>query len=372
MLKFAIKPLWVLRDHEDGEHLLPPLVPLLAAIHETGSLAKACEATGQSYRHAWGLLQEARQVFGAPLVASTRGRGALLTGLGEKLLWADKRIHARLGPTLEALASEIEAEIERASPDSRGVFRIHASHAFALTALRDFLARRHIPVEISYQGSSDALASLHNAGCDAAGFHVPIGDLEAAVLPLYGKWLKPEVHVLVTVVVRRQGIIVAPGNPRGITSIADLGHAGVRFVNRQPGSGTRILLDLLLARERLSETRIDGYDRSEYTHAAVAAHIASGMADAGLGVETAARQFHLGFVPLVNERYFLAMRREALESPMMERVLEAMRSKEFRAQIVKLQGLDPGPCGTVQEITEALPALATGARRGRRKAGTGA
>jgi len=368
MLKFAIKPLWVLRDHEDGEHLLPPLIPLLGAIHETGSLVRACGVTGQSYRHAWGLLQEARQVFGAPLVASTRGRGAALTGLGEKLLWADKRIHARLGPTLEALASEIEAELERASPDSRGVLRIHASHAFALTALRDFLARRHIVLEISYQGSSDALASLHHAGCDAAGFHVPIGELASAVLPLYGKWLKPGVHVLVNVVERRQGIIVAAGNPKDVTSIADLTRPAVRFVNRQPGSGTRILLDLLLAKGRLNESRIDGYDRYEYTHAAVAAHIASGMADAGLGVETAARQFHLDFVPLLNERYFLAVRREALESPLFERVLEAMRSREFRAQIVKLQGLDPGPCGMVQEVGDALPALLPRPRRARRKA----
>jgi molybdate transport repressor ModE-like protein len=363
VLKFAIKPLWVLRDHEDGEHLLQPLIPLLGAIHETGSLARACAVTGHSYRHAWGLLQEARQVFGAPLVASTRGRGAALTGLGDKLLWADKRINARLGPTLEALASEVEAELERESPDSRGVLRIHASHAFALTALRDFLARRHIPVEISYQGSSDALASLHHASCDAAGFHVPIGELASSVLPMYGKWLKPGVHVLVNVVERRQGIIVAAGNPKDITSVADLARPAVRFVNRQPGSGTRILLDLLLARERIPETRIEGYDRSEYTHAAVAAHIASGMADAGIGVETAARQFHLGFVPLVNERYFLALRREALESPMIERVLAAMRSREFRAQIVKLQGLDPGPCGKVQEVADALPELAARARR---------
>lgn len=363
MLKFAIRPQWVLRDHGDDEHLLPPLIPLLSAIHETGSLAEACKVAGHSYRHAWGLLQEARQVFGAPLVASIRGRGAKLTGLGERLLWADKRIHARLGPTLEALASEIEAEVERASPDSHGALRIHASHAFALTALRDFLARRHIAVEISYQGSSDALASLHHMGCDAAGFHVPVGELASAVLPLYGKWLKPDIHVLVNVVERRQGIIVASGNPKGITSITDLARPGIRFVNRQPGSGTRILLDLLLARARIPETRLAGYDRSEYTHAAIAAHVASDMADAGLGVETAARQFHLGFVPLLTERYFLAVRREALESPLFERVLGAMRSPEFHAELVKLQGLDPGPCGTVQEIAEALPSLVPRPRR---------
>ena len=368
MHKLLIKPVWVLRDHAEGDQLMHRLIPLLAGIHETGTLAAACERTGDSYRHAWGLLQRGRQAFGAPLVIGSRGRGAKLTGLGDKLLWAEKRVAARLSPLLESVASEVEAELERASPDSRGALRIHASHAFAITALRDFLVHRHMPVEVTYDGSSEALASFHHAACDMAGFHIPKGDLERDVLALYAKWLKPEAHLLVQVVERRQGIIVAPGNPRGIASVADLVRPHLRFVNRQPGSGTRILLDRLLAREGVKAERIAGYDRQEYTHAAVAAYIASDMADAGMGVETAARQFHLGFVPLLTERYFLVMRREARDSPMIQAVLAAMRSRAFRAQLARLQGLEATNCGAVQEIEAALPGFEGPVPRPRRKA----
>lgn len=367
MHKLLIKPIWLLRDEGERAQLLPRLIPLLGAIDDTGSLVRACEKCGQSYRHAWGLVRQARQVFGAPVVACARGRGARLTVLGEKLLWADKRITARLSPVLESLASELEAEIERASPDSRGILRIHASHAFALTALRDHLARRHIPIEITYQGSAEALASFHHAGCDAAGFHVPKGELQAEILPLYAKWLKPDAHVLVHVVERRQGIIVAAGNPRNILSVADLARASVRFVNRQPGSGSRAVLERLLAREGIAAERIPGRDRFEYTHAAVAAYIASGMADAGIGIETAARQFHLGFVPLATERYFLVMRREALDSPLAQRLLAAMRSREFKAELVRLEGLDAASCGKVEAIGEAFPGFGAAAPRGARK-----
>ena len=120
MHKLGIRAVWVLRDHSQGERLMPRLLALLAAIHDTGSLALACKKTGDSYRHGWGVLREARAVFGAPLVDSVRGRGATLTPFGEKLLWAEKRISARMLPTLESLSSELEAELERASPQSRG------------------------------------------------------------------------------------------------------------------------------------------------------------------------------------------------------------------------------------------------------------
>jgi len=368
MHKLQIKPVWFPRDDPEGERLMPPLIALLAAIHQTGSLAAACGETGLSYRHGWGILRRGRQVFGAPLAIGSRGRGAKLSALGERLLWADKRIAARLLPLLESVASELEAELERASSDSRGTLRVHASHAFALTALRDFLARRHIPMEVVYEGSTEALASLHHAACDAAGFHVPRGDLEQEVLARYSKWLRPELHVLVNLVERRQGIIVAAQNPKGIASLADLMRPSVRFVNRQPGSGTRILLEALLAREAVDPERIQGYDRAEYTHAAVAAYIASGMADAGIGVETAARHFHLGFVPLMSERYFVAVRREALESPLIQRMLGAMRSRDFRGQLVRLQGLDATRCGRIEEIAEAFPRFGEVRARTRRKA----
>ncbi len=120
-------------------------------------------------------------------------------------------------------------------------------------------------------------------------------------------WLKPDTHCLIHLAVRSQGLFVRMGNPLGVHAMEDLMRREVRFVNRQVGSGTRLLLDLILAARGIDPARIEGYNNGEFTHAAVAAYIGSGMADVGFGVETAARRFGLEFVPVLKERYFFAI-----------------------------------------------------------------
>ena len=107
----------------------------------------------------------------------------------------------------------------------------------------------------------------------------------------YAKWMKPELQRLIWFVTRVQGLIVAPGKPKALTGIADLGRPSLRFVNRQRGSGTRTLLELLLARAGVDRARIAGFENEEFTHAAVAALVAGGVADVGCGVEAAAASF---------------------------------------------------------------------------------
>jgi molybdate-binding protein len=128
---------------------------------------------------------------------------------------------------------------------------------------------------------------------------VPIGEFEAKFLRLYTKPLRSGPYRLVDLATRRQGLMVAPGNPKKIRRIADLARRGVRFVNRQADSGTRLLFDLLLTRHRIDGRTIEGYDTAEFTHAAVAAYVASNMADAGFGIETPAQRFDSSSIPLV-------------------------------------------------------------------------
>ena len=111
MFKVAIKPQWTIREG-DRDVLVPRLLGLLVAIAEHGNLSVACRASEASYRYAWGLLHQGELLFGAPLVTSGRGKQSKLTALGDKLVWADRRISARLSPLLDSLASELEAEIE--------------------------------------------------------------------------------------------------------------------------------------------------------------------------------------------------------------------------------------------------------------------
>lgn len=368
MNRIAIKPQWLLRDEGNGPHLqLPHLLNLLTAVREQQSLTKACRAAGLSYRHAWGLIKDATRIFGVPLMQLTRGQGAQLTALGEKLVWADKRINARLAPMLENVVSELETEIERARTNSKAVLRIHASHGYAVGALRDFLNQRGTAVDLQFCRSVDSLASLGESNCELAGFHIPLGSLQAPLLRQHAPWLNPKTHTLINVITRRQGIMVARGNPKKIAKLADLTRSNVRYVNRQRGSGTRIILELLLEKEKVDARKIVGYETAEFTHDAVAAHIASGMADAGMGVEVGARKFNLDFVPLVSERYFLACRKDNLASPAIKDVIAVLSSSEFKAFINNYHGLDSATSGKVISIKEAFPAFSPRAKHGPRR-----
>ncbi len=354
MFRIAISPQWQL-DRGEGGTLPPRLIELLLQIDECGTLRGACQRMDLSYRYAWGLLRDGSRAFGMPLVHSRRGRGAKLSALGERLVWADRRIAARLTPVFDSLASELESEIERAVSHAQGILRLHASHGFAVEALRRRFHEQQIPLDLKYCTSTEALASMAHGACDLAGFHVPHGKFEQDTLAHYAADLRQQETRLILLATRRMGLMTAHGNPHHIHRFADLGDRGLRFVNRQPGSGTRLLIDLLLKEENLGADKVPGYDVHEFTHAAVAAYIASGMADAGFGVETPAHRFGLDFLPLVSERYFFACKASSVESPTMRPVLGELRSADFRALINALPGYDAMTSGQVMTLAEAFP-----------------
>jgi molybdate transport repressor ModE-like protein len=359
MYKVRINPQWVLQRPGELPQPLPGLLRLCASINELGNLAAACRHIGVSYRHGWGLLQEATRMFQSPVADLERGRGATLTALGEKLLWADKRISARLSPILDTLASELEVELERVLSHTTGILRMHASHGFAVEALRETLIEHAIPVELKYVGSQEALASLGQHECDIAGFHVPIGSLQAAALKQYASWLRAPGLKLINLATRQQGLMLPAKNPKRLSALSDLCREDIRFINRQPGSGTRLLLDLLLKRDGIDSRGVHGYEVSEYTHAAVAAHVASGMADVGFGIETGARRFGLDFIPVVTERYFLACENERLKLKSIEQLLAILQSGTFAARVNQLPGYNAKDCGKVMSITEAFKTATT-------------
>ncbi|MBS0444366.1 MAG: helix-turn-helix transcriptional regulator [Proteobacteria bacterium] len=354
--RVTIKPQWSIRVGDDGAMLAPRVVELLVKIDEQGSLSSVCQAQGLSYRHAWELIRQGEAVFGEPLVRMERGKGSQLTALGEKLVWADRRINARLSPVLDTLASELDAEIEKVLSPARTMLRIHANHGFAVETLRPWLERSGVHSEFKYCGSIEAVAALNGGACDVAGFPVPIGEFEPAVVEHYRRWFAPGQRI-VNVATRRQGLMVAPGNPLKIYELKDLARPGVRFINRQPGSGTRLLLDLLLRRDGIEPGRINGYEQCELTHAAVAAYVASGMADAGYGVETPARQFKLDFLPSQVERYFFLCHEASLASPPVMALVDVLRSPEYRAEVNRLAGYEADESGRVMTLDEAFETL---------------
>lgn len=345
MIRVEIRPDWIVRDAAGVPTALPALLELLLAVSQLGSISKAATARGMSYRHAWGLLQQFSKQFGVELVYKVRGRGTVLSPLAEKLMWADQRIHARLTPMLDSLASELQQELARVLAADTQVLRLTASHGFAVAALVTQLNAQGVTVDINYRSSSDAVAALARGECDLAGFHLPVGEFEGAAAAKYRPWLDPERHALLHLAYRMQGMFVAKGNPKAVIGLADLARPDLRFVNRQKGSGTRVLLELLLTDAGLDPALINRSGTAEFTHAAVAAYVASGMADVGFGVETAARRFDLDFIPVIREQYFLACHASTLDMPIMTSAQMAMASGAFKEVLSALPGYDGALCG---------------------------
>ena len=353
MHKVSIQPQWTITD-PDGVSLSPRLLSLLLDVADHGSLLRACKVTGCSYRHAWNLIRQGQEQLGTPLLNMEKGKGSSLTPVAEKLVWAGHRINARLAPMLETLSSELAAELSKVITQETRPLVVHASHGFAVEKLIDTLVAHNVSTERKYVGSQEAVASQSQGQCLLAGFHIPMGAFEEVALAHYAKWLNPKVHALIHVATRRQGLVVAAGNPKHIQGVADLTRPGIRYVNRQPSSGTHFLLQCLLQAAKVNPQDIEGYNLGEYTHAAVAAYVASGMADAGLAVETPAKRFKLDFVPLVTERYFLLANQSDLDSPAIRAVLDILGSEAFKASVNELPGYDASECATIQTLDQAF------------------
>lgn len=338
-----------------GADIDPRLLALLGAIDERGSLKQASIQTGMSYRHAWELLGRLESALGRRLVQLERGRGATLTAAGRQMIGTTRAIEARLRDELERAAIEVERSLERPGAAAGPGLRICASHDFALDRLVQLLPRHGgARLELRVQGSLDALASLARRRCDIAGFHVPALPGRQPLIEPFRPWLKHRRLRLAHFADRSQGLIVAKGNPLGIRSLPDLPGLQARFVNRQAGSGTRIFFDALLAAHRIRPAQINGYRHEEFTHAAVAAMIASGAADAAFGIEAAAALLGLSFVPLATERYFLAMGEDVAARPAARGLLAALGSRWFRNAVRELPGYTVPARAVLAPVQEAF------------------
>lgn len=324
---------------------------LLQAIADKGSLRGAASECEMSYRYAWGVLQNWQENFSYPLVKLRRGRGqgASLTVLGEKLLWEYQRIAARLEPELESLASELSSELASLiNTQPQPSLRITASHGLVIASLRE-LAKQTLglPLDVQFHGSLDSLQKYKSGQYDVAGFHLPEGQLGKALLSKVKGLINPDTDCLVYALRRQQGLMMSQGNPKNIQNLTDLLNPGVRFINRQRNSGSRITLDEMLNQSGLEASKIDGYDNEEFTHSAVAALVASGVADCGFGLQAAAAQFKLAFLPLNWESYWFVMPKSQIVNQPYSELIKVLMSAEFKQSVRLLEGYDTGKSGTI-------------------------
>jgi molybdate transport repressor ModE-like protein len=354
MVEIECRAELVLKDADGRETSLSAVVPLLQLVSQTGSIANAASAKGLSYRHAWGLLREIEERLGGALIMKSRGRGSVLSELGEAVLRAERVSNERLEAPLQAVASDISGELNRRLAGAATQVRIHASHGYAVATLVRALGEQRVPVDIKYRESAEAVSALARGECELAGFHLPVGPFRSICAEIYRPYLDPDKHQLIHLTRRTQGLFLPKGNPKGIEGLRDLARGDVRFVNRQPGSGTRMLLDLSLRSVGVDPDQINGYATTELTHSAIAAFVASGMADLGFGVQPAAQHFALDFIPIVDEDYFFACERARLDEARLASVLRTLRSATFNDSVAHLEGYDPVSCGALVDVEDGL------------------
>jgi putative molybdopterin biosynthesis protein len=347
---------------QQGADVQNPLFDALLAVREHGSIQHAARATGVSYRHLWGALKQWEQVLGQPLVSWSQGQPARLTPFADRLLWAETRARARLTPHIEALRAELSRVLTDALDGRQQVLTVFASHDLALPLLREHASAVGLHVELRFAGSMDALRALDAGRCVVAGFHVPVLAVggPAQVSRLFAAQLKPLLkpgrHKLIGGARRWQGLMVARGNPLSLHSLADVAALRARFVHRQAGSGTRLLLEHLCQQARVAPEQLVGHGLpDEDSHLAVAAAVASGAGDAGLGIAAAASQFGLDFVPLAEEDYFLVCLQDALEQAPVQLLRQVLRGQAWRDTVALLPGYAAAHSGEVLSLTRALP-----------------
>ncbi|WP_022660980.1 molybdopterin biosynthesis protein [Paucidesulfovibrio longus] len=234
------------------------------------------------------------------------------------------------------------------------------SHDNTLDLLANELMGLPVPLHLtsSHVGSMGGLTALKNRTALFAGVHLFDPESDDFNFPFLKRYL-PDVRVkVVNFAIRHQGLIVARGNPKGIRGVSDLARSDVRFLNRQRGAGTRILLDHHLRQAGISTDDVLGYDREEFTHMAVAVNVLTGAADCGLGIHAAAKALDLDFVPLARERYDLIFPVENESDPRLQAMLRLIETTAFQNKI-KAQG------GYETDLTgqEMQPGMGLGARR---------
>jgi putative molybdopterin biosynthesis protein len=234
------------------------------------------------------------------------------------------------------------------------VLRFNGSHDPAVTLLADQVANfaPGCRFEVVFSGSLGGLMALARQECDLAGCHLWDAETGEYNTPFVQRLLPGRRVALLTLAHRQLGLIVPPGNPAGLHGLADLGPGGPRLINRQPGAGTRVWLDAQLHARGIAPEQLPGYDDCVRTHAEVASAIAEGRAEVGLGLETAALTYGLGFVPLTVERYDLVIPAEGWDTPPVQGLMQWLAFEASRAAIRVLGGYETDATGGVQWVGE--------------------
>lgn len=281
---------------------------------------------------------------GEKLLAAPLSRGA---GVITSLVQADGLALVPSGIQGIEAGEKIQVRLYRSRAEIEKTIFCIGSHDLTLDLIAQFLSVRNRRLVSANVGSQGGLVALRRGEAHLAGSHLlnpETGEYNISYIRQYMPGIPVKVVALVG---RDQGLMVKKGNPKGIKSLGDLANSKIQFVNRQRGAGTRVLLDYYLNSMTISPESIVGYNQEEYTHLGVAAAIASGRADCGLGIAAAAQALDLDFVPLFQERYDLVIPKQYSEADLLAPLFELLADSAFRTAVSQLTGYDVSVMGTI-------------------------
>jgi putative molybdopterin biosynthesis protein len=288
---------------------------------------------------------------GEKIMATPISRGA---GIITSLVRADGIVRIpRFSEGLDG-GTQVMVHLYRSKAEIMQTIVAIGSHDLTLDLLAQFLAARGSGRRLSsaHVGSLGGLVALRRGEAHLAGSHLLDPETGQYNISYVKRYIPGQEVQLVTLVGREQGWIVPAGNPLGLAQWADAANPDLKIVNRQRGAGTRVLLDYELGQLGIDPATVRGYQREEYTHLAVAAAVASGTADAGLGIRAAARALQLDFVPLAHERYDLVIPKQHYEDDLLLPLLDLLHDQEFRSAVAAMPGYDVSLMGKLVEGSE--------------------
>ena len=306
-------------------------------------------ALGRKTPSRLGLEEFVRVIVGrvrGQLIAMPIQRGA---GVITSLVRADGMIRIPQEVEGAEVGEKVRVRLLRSREQLDSTLIMIGSHDNTIDVLANELRRRDSRVHLSSSnvGSLGGLMALRRGQAHFAGSHLldtETGEYNFSYIEQYLKGVPVRV---VQLAMRQQGLLVRPGNPKNVRGIEDLVRSDVTFINRQAGSGTRILFDYSLGRLGLSGESIRGYDQEEYTHMSVAVNVLSGRADAGMAIHASARALGLEFLPVAEERYDLVIPETSRDIPVLDLLHEIIVSESFRQMVMSLGGYDVSASGTV-------------------------
>ena len=327
------------------------LITILDLVHTLGSLSAVAKEIGISYRHLWNEINRWENEFKEPLLIRERGKACELSAFGNRLLWAEKEVQAKYATQIAELRAGIEQAYAKAIDTEAKIISLRGCSDEAVRLFRDDAIQNKLYLELSFNSSLQGLKDLQDNKCHIAGFNFPLGATSSSkAAKTFSTYLSKDIK-LIGFATRIQGMAVARGNPLSLHSFLDLSLKKAIFINRNEGSGTRVLCDELMTTSGLTSKDINGYENTVNSHALVAASVASGKADAGLCVQSIASHMNLDFVPMVKEIYYFATRDTFLKKEETKKFIQILNENGWLEKASSLEGYDFRDCGKIYDIS---------------------